>query len=108
MCVWRAQQVLAGAVIYVDAFLDDRSPMRDEYGRLLRNLGADVRARLPAKVATLTHLVWKDGDEGGIGTTAVSPLCEADHSSSSMGGVHKGPGHESDNFFDQACVSLHQ
>lgn len=53
-------------MVYVDAFLDDRSPMREEYGRLLRNLGADVRARLPAKMATLSHLVWKDGDEGGI------------------------------------------
>ncbi|CAM9170319.1 unnamed protein product, partial [Scytosiphon promiscuus] len=54
---------LAGTVVYVDAYLDDRSPMRDEYGSLLRNLGADVRARLPKKMENLTHLVWKGGDE---------------------------------------------
>lgn len=58
-------QPLAGVVVYVDAFLDDRSPMREEYGNLLRNLGADVRARLPKKMAGLTHLVWKGGNEGG-------------------------------------------
>lgn len=58
------EQPLAGLVIYVDAFLDDRSPMRDEYGRLLRTLGADVRVRLPKSVDTLTHLVWQGGDEG--------------------------------------------
>lgn len=64
-CECTARQVLTGVVVYVDAFLDDRSPMRDEYGRVLRNLGADVRARLPAKMTTLTHLVWKHGNEGG-------------------------------------------
>ncbi|CAN0253912.1 unnamed protein product [Pylaiella littoralis] len=70
---------LAGVVVYVDAFLDDRSPMREEYGNLLRNLGADVRARLPKKMAGLTHLVWKGGNEGtaqrasDAGVTLVSP-----------------------------------
>lgn len=48
----------------MDAQLDDMSPMNKEYGRLLRNLGADVRDRLPKKIETLTHLVWKGGDEG--------------------------------------------
>lgn len=51
--------------MHVDAQLDDLSPMNKEYGRLLRNLGADVRERLPKNIETLTHLVWKDGDEGG-------------------------------------------
>ncbi|CAM9224105.1 unnamed protein product, partial [Ectocarpus sp. 12 AP-2014] len=70
---------LAGLVIYVDAFLDDRSPMRDEFGRLLRTLGADVRARLPKSMETLTHLVWQGGDEGtaqkasDAGVALVSP-----------------------------------
>ncbi|CBJ26768.1 expressed unknown protein [Ectocarpus siliculosus] len=65
--------------------------MRDEYRRLLRTLGADVRARLPKSMETLTHLVWQGGDEGtaqkasDAGVALVSPswvhVCD-------KGGVH--------------------
>lgn len=68
-------------MVYVDAYLNDRTSMRAEYGACLRGMGADVRVRLPKKMETLTHLVWKDGDEGSCAAflpPPPAPVCLRD------------------------------
>lgn len=70
---------MSGVVAYVDVYLDDGSDLRKELGSRLAELGAEVRTRLPKNMANLTHLVWKDGDEGEGGSVLTClPTCKTD------------------------------
>lgn len=63
-CLCLSVQPLSGVVAFVDAYLDDGQPLKNALGQTLVRLGAEVRARLPKNLENLTHLVWKDGNEG--------------------------------------------